>query len=144
VHVLHFEGPLLPHLHYEIPTFWRQYPTTRYLLMCWIFTCHVLQLHLFMVPGVGLMDPKVVSVLPHFWTEFNPVLLHCRFHLPSISFYNEIYRIKLFINKKTKLRGFSPQSELYRPSDRRLSAKLVLTLADRGCQVISATNPHSR
>jgi hypothetical protein len=46
--------------------------------------------------------------------------------------------------KKQKLRGFSPQSELYRPSDRRLSAKLVLTLADRGCRVISAMNPHGR
>jgi hypothetical protein len=40
--------------------------------------------------------------------------------------------------------GFSPQSELYGPSDRRLSTKLVLTLADRGCRVVSATNPHGR
>jgi hypothetical protein len=31
-------------------------------------------------------------------------------------------------------------SELYRPSDRRLSPKLVPTLADRGCRVVSATN----
>jgi hypothetical protein len=46
--------------------------------------------------------------------------------------------------KKNKLRGFSPKSELYRPSDRRLSAKLVPTLADRGCRVVSATNPHGR
>jgi hypothetical protein len=43
-----------------------------------------------------------------------------------------------------KLRGFSPQSELYRPSDHRLSAKLVPTLADRGCRIVSATNPHGR
>jgi hypothetical protein len=35
-------------------------------------------------------------------------------------------------------------SELYRPSDRRLSAKLVPTLADRGCHVVSATDPLSR
>jgi hypothetical protein len=33
-------------------------------------------------------------------------------------------------------------SELYRPSDRRLSAKLVPTFADRGCPVVTATNPH--
>jgi hypothetical protein len=32
-------------------------------------------------------------------------------------------------------------SELYRPSHRRLSAKLVPTLADRGRRVVSATNP---
>jgi hypothetical protein len=51
------------------------------------------------------------------------------------------YSIKL---SKTKLRGFTPQSELYRPSDRRLSVKLVPTFADRGCRVVSATDPHSR
>jgi hypothetical protein len=35
-------------------------------------------------------------------------------------------------------------SELYRPSDRRLSAKLVPTSADRGCNVISVTDPYGR
>jgi hypothetical protein len=30
-----------------------------------------------------------------------------------------------------------------RPSDLRLSVKLVLTLADRGRQVVSPTDPHS-
>jgi hypothetical protein len=35
-------------------------------------------------------------------------------------------------------------SELYRPSDRRLSAKLVPTLTDRGCCVVSATDSHSQ
>jgi hypothetical protein len=35
-------------------------------------------------------------------------------------------------------------SELYRPSDRRLSMKLVPTFADRGCRVISATDPYGR
>jgi hypothetical protein len=34
----------------------------------------------------------------------------------------------------------SSTSELYRPSDRRLSAKLVPTLADRGCCVVTAVN----
>jgi hypothetical protein len=37
------------------------------------------------------------------------------------------------------LRGFESASELYRSSDRRRSAKLVPTLADRGCHVVSAT-----
>jgi hypothetical protein len=55
-----------------------------------------------------------------------------------------------FAAKKKKLRGFSPpanytdRATLYRLSDRRLSAKLVPTLADRGCRVVSATNPHGR
>jgi hypothetical protein len=35
-------------------------------------------------------------------------------------------------------------SELYRPIDRRLSAKLVPTFADRRCHVVSVTHPYSR
>jgi hypothetical protein len=35
-------------------------------------------------------------------------------------------------------------SELYRQSDRRLSAKLVPTFPDRGCHVVSVTNPYGR
>jgi hypothetical protein len=35
-------------------------------------------------------------------------------------------------------------SELYRPSDRRLSAKIVPTFADRGCHVVSVTDPYGR
>jgi hypothetical protein len=39
------------------------------------------------------------------------------------------------------IRGFQSASELYRSSDRRRSAKLVPTLADRGCHVVSETSP---
>jgi hypothetical protein len=35
-------------------------------------------------------------------------------------------------------------SELYRPSDCRLSAKFVQTFADRGCHVVSVTDPYGR
>jgi CBS-domain-containing membrane protein len=35
-------------------------------------------------------------------------------------------------------------SELYLPSDPRLSAKLVSTFADRGCHVVSVTDPYGR
>jgi hypothetical protein len=40
----------------------------------------------------------------------------------------------------------SPESasELYRPSDSRLSAKLVPTFADRRCYVVSETDPYGR
>jgi hypothetical protein len=45
-------------------------------------------------------------------------------------------------NKLTKLHGWSPLANYTdRLSDRRLSAKLVPTLADRGCRVVSATIP---
>jgi hypothetical protein len=46
---------------------------------------------------------------------------------------------------KTKLHGLSPQAKYTdQLSDRRLSAKLVPTLADRGCRVVGATNPYGR
>jgi hypothetical protein len=35
-------------------------------------------------------------------------------------------------------------SELYRPSELRLSAKLVATFAGRGCHVVSVTDPYGR
>jgi hypothetical protein len=35
-------------------------------------------------------------------------------------------------------------SKLYRQSDSRLSAKLMPTFANRGCHVVSATDPYSR
>jgi hypothetical protein len=34
--------------------------------------------------------------------------------------------------------------ELYKPSDRRLSAKLVPTFVDKGCHVVSVTDPYGR
>jgi hypothetical protein len=35
-------------------------------------------------------------------------------------------------------------SELYRPSDRRISAKWLPTFADKGCQVVSVRDPYGR
>jgi hypothetical protein len=37
-----------------------------------------------------------------------------------------------------------PVSELYRPSNRRLSAKLVPTFANGGCRMVSPTDKHDR
>jgi hypothetical protein len=48
--------------------------------------------------------------------------------------------VRITKTKKAKLHGLSPQANYTdRLSDRRLSAKLVPTLADRGCHVVSAT-----
>jgi hypothetical protein len=47
-----------------------------------------------------------------------------------------------FLKKKTP--WSESKSELYRPSDRRLSAKWLPTFADRGCHVISVTDPYGR
>jgi hypothetical protein len=47
--------------------------------------------------------------------------------------------------KRTKQAPWTEStSELYRPSDRRLSAKLVQTFADWGCRVVSVTDPYGR
>jgi hypothetical protein len=46
-------------------------------------------------------------------------------------------------NKKQKQTPWPEfASELYGPSDRRLSAKLVPTAADRRCRVVSVTDPY--
>jgi hypothetical protein len=45
---------------------------------------------------------------------------------------------------KTKTTWPESASELHRPSDRRLSAKLVPIFADRGCHVVSVTDPYGR
>jgi hypothetical protein len=39
---------------------------------------------------------------------------------------------------------FVSASELYRPSDRRLSAKWLPTFADKGCHVVSVIDPYGR
>jgi hypothetical protein len=51
----------------------------------------------------------------------------------------------LYTKKQTKQTPWSESaSELYRPSDRRLSAKWFPTFADRGCHVVSVTDPYGR
>jgi hypothetical protein len=61
-------------------------------------------------------------------------LLPGKYYNPGLLYCNKL--------KKTKLRGLA--SELYRPSYRRLSAKLVATFLDTGCDVVSVTNPYGR
>jgi hypothetical protein len=46
------------------------------------------------------------------------------------------------INTKLKTPWPESVSELYRPRDRRFSAKLVPTFADRGCHTVSVTDPY--
>jgi hypothetical protein len=55
---------------------------------------------------------------------------------------------KLLPTYKTILKKKTPwsesASELYRPSDRRLSAKRLPTFVDKGCHVVSVTDPYGR
>jgi hypothetical protein len=50
--------------------------------------------------------------------------------------------VSVIINKQTP--WSESTSELYRPIDRRLSAKWLPTFADRGCHVVSVTDPYCR
>jgi hypothetical protein len=59
-----------------------------------------------------------------------------------LRFYQIIARETLDMNIQTQTLWLYSASELYRASDRRLSAKLVPTFADRGCCVVSATGPY--
>jgi hypothetical protein len=52
--------------------------------------------------------------------------------------------LKRFLCKKIKTPWSESASELYRRSDHRLSAKLLPTFADRGCLVVSVTDPYGR
>jgi hypothetical protein len=48
------------------------------------------------------------------------------------------------VHKQNKTPWSESSSELYRQSDSRLSGKLVLTFADRGCHVVSVTDSYDR
>jgi hypothetical protein len=52
-------------------------------------------------------------------------------------------RVRMPLKVIAKSKKVTSASELYRPSDRRISAKLVPIFAYRGCRVVSATDPDS-
>jgi hypothetical protein len=52
------------------------------------------------------------------------------------------FALKMLAEKKTP--WSESASELYRPSDRRLSSKRLPTFADRGFHVVSVTDPYGR
>jgi hypothetical protein len=50
----------------------------------------------------------------------------------------------LLKKQKQKNQWSESTSELYRPGDRRLSAKRLPNFSDRGCHVVSVTDPYGR
>jgi hypothetical protein len=52
--------------------------------------------------------------------------------------------LRSLITRLKKTLWSESASELYRPRDRRLSAKLLPTFADRGCHVVGVTDPYGR
>jgi hypothetical protein len=61
------------------------------------------------------------------------------------AFLSDVPVLKVLHSQKNKQTPWSESaSELYRPSDRRLSAKCLPTFADKGCHVVSVTDPYGR
>jgi hypothetical protein len=94
-----------------------------------------------------LLKTHFSNILPTTYTSY----LSCRSgrkstrdHYENQNVDKKIRRWTVDKQKLKRLRGLSLVLELYRPSDRRLSAKLVPTCADRGCQVVSVTDFYGR
>jgi hypothetical protein len=58
--------------------------------------------------------------------------------------WNVVMELLLKRHQKKETHWPDSTSELYQPSELRLSAKLVTTLADRGCHVVSVTKTYGR
>jgi hypothetical protein len=56
-----------------------------------------------------------------------------------------LWSVSITVNKENKQTPWSESAnELYRPSDRRLSGMLLPTFVDKGCHVVSVTDPYVR
>jgi hypothetical protein len=88
-----------------------------------------------LVDAVAAPDSMDKQKYPCFFREENWGYPDC----PDLSWQN--YSSSA-INKQTP--WSESASELYRPSDRRFSAKWLPTFADKGCHVVSVTNPYGR
>jgi hypothetical protein len=67
-------------------------------------------------------------------------------HACFIMYFHDIHHSRqcFIMWKKQKTPWPESTSELYQPSDRRLSEKLVPTFVGRGCHVVSVTDPYNR
>jgi hypothetical protein len=96
------------------------------------------------IPGLNKMSTfYITSMIEKKWTHGFYMWLFwlCEYYFLIQSLATILYTNKQ-TNKLTPL--FESASVLCRPSDRRLSAKLVPTFADRGCHEVSMTDPYGR
>jgi hypothetical protein len=102
---------------------------------------------------VSLRFPKPLFKLGHDWGLPRPSQLLSNSHHLSLHKLN--YSNHLFIKSikrwpvaaetcKKKTPWSESANELYRQSDRRLLAKWLPSFADRGCHVVSVTDPYGR
>jgi hypothetical protein len=105
---------------------------------------------IWVVDAIRNVEGKGIDETGIFWKKFNLTnFLFCWIIVATFntkthrSFINLIYVILSDFMKKG-IKNPQSASELYRPRDRSLSAKLVSTFEDRKCRVVSATDPHDR
>jgi hypothetical protein len=129
----------------------------------WTYFSHYINTHNDRNSKIRSMSmSRVRSCLPIpalYWgaNVFQPFLCLSQTNLNSVRFNSKLFKFELNIpkanyqvrsskeeetkhNKQNQTPWLQSASELYRPSYRRFSAKLVPTLADRGCRVVSTTN----
>jgi hypothetical protein len=76
---------------------------------------------------------------------FPHILFLIKFVLFCYRYFSPLFLLPLLYAKKQNKTPWSESaSELYQPSDRRLSAKWLPTFADKGCHVVSMTDPFGR
>jgi hypothetical protein len=88
--------------------------------------------------------------IPSFAPSFLGVTIVISVYQPY-SIHKELCSVAVLFECKILIRIFVPKtlwpesvSELYRPSDRRMSAKLVPTFVDNRCHVVSVADPYGR
>jgi CBS-domain-containing membrane protein len=87
-------------------------------------------------------DIRRSAFVDNFWV----ISGHERLQVSNIATFLHDFILSTFLGNHYAKETPWPESasELYRPSDCRLLAKLVTTLADRGCHVVSVTDSHGR
>jgi hypothetical protein len=92
---------------------------------------------------VQMLTRKLWMCIHMLWSDvtFEKRKLPCTRALFAV-WMGALMRIKT--KKKKKNPWSESASELYRPSDHRLSAKWLTTFAGRGCHVVSVTDPYGR
>jgi hypothetical protein len=88
----------------------------------------------------------------HFEIQLTDIVVYCSFLLLCVFEISTrtshrlyaTFSIKIHTSKVLTPMASQSASGPYQSSDRHLSAKLVTTFADRGCQVVSAANPRGR
>jgi hypothetical protein len=89
-----------------------------------------------------LSNKSKVRVIPRTSCFFS-----CAYPVTCLTFLQFWYNISKYKNDQQKQKQTplsESASELYRLSDRRLSVKRLPTFADKGCHVVSVTNPFGR